>query len=67
MQSAGIGGDQQIRRGVFPLALQALQEGIRLAGYQVDLYSRLFRKPVKQGFDEIFLARRVDVDFLLGC
>jgi hypothetical protein len=62
-QAAGIGGQQQISRGVGAFALQALQQRFLLAGHQIDFDAGLLGEIIQQRLDQVFLARRVDIDF----
>ena len=66
VQTSCVGGDQQVGRGVAALALQPLQQGIRLAGDQVDLDAGLLGETIEQGLDQLLLARGVEIDLAGG-
>jgi hypothetical protein len=63
IQSPGVGGDQHIRGRVAPLGLEAGEQGVALAGHQVDLYTGFRGILVQQGLDQRFLASGIDVEF----
>ena len=61
----GIRCDQHVGRGVHALALESLEQGVRLSGDQIDLGAGPLRKSVQQGFDQLFLAGRIEIDLVI--